>query len=365
MISTVKQNKFKGNKMKNRHHNKKFKEIKSNEKPKNNKSNEKPKVSIIISAYNEEKFIRQSLESALNQSLKDIEIIIVNDGSEDNTLEIIREYIEENSDKKDSRVKLINNIENISLGASRNKAMKIAKGDYIGFLDGDDWLDEKTMEISYNQAKEKNTDITIFQAINYDDETGKIYENDWFNLNMLDESFDDTIFTPEDTKDILFTLSVSACQKIYKKSFLDKINAKFPEKIYFEDMPFFFYVYLKAKRVSIIRKHLYYRRKHEDSITHIVDDNYFDTIISGNILFDIFIRNGFYENYKKDLIHYKVNRGRMALLDIKDEFKEELFNLLKIDYEKFYKSEYKEDYDELLRPINRKFFFNVLKSENI
>ena len=299
-----------------------------------------PKISVILSAYNEEKFISKAIESVVNQTLKDIEIIIINDGSTDNTLDIINSYAE-----KDNRIVVIDQ-ENIGLGASRNKGMKIARGEYVTFLDADDWFTE------------------MYQMINYDDETGRVYENDWFNLNNLDESFDDVVFSSEKTKDFLFDLSVSSCQKIYRNSFLKSIDASFPEGIYFEDMPFFFYVYLKAERISIIRKHFYYRRKHNASITHVVDANYLDTVEAGCELMRRMIDNGFYEDYKFDLLAYKVNGPRMALMDITEDSKEALFNLIKEDYEKIKETEYYQDYLDNLGPKKKKFFLDVLKYDN-
>ena len=296
-----------------------------------------PQISVILSAYNEERFIRKAIESVVNQTLKDIEIIIINDGSTDDTLDIINSYAD-----KDKRIVVIDQ-ENIGLGASRNKGMKIAKGEYVTFLDGDDWFREDAFEIAYNEAKAKDTDITMYQMINYDDETGRVYENDWFNLNNLDESFDGVVFSPEKTKDFLFDLSVSSCQKIYRNSFLKSIDASFPEGIYFEDMPFFFYVYLKAERISIIRKHFYYRRKH---------------------LMRRMIDNGFYEDYKFDLLAYKINGPRMALMDITEDAKEPLFNLIKEDYEKIKDTEYYQDYLDNLGPKKKKFFLDVLKYDN-
>ena len=317
-----------------------------------------PKISVILSAYNEEKFIEKAIESVINQTLENIEILIFNDGSTDNTLNIINGYA-----KDDSRIRVFNQ-ENIGLGATRNRGMKEARGEYVTFLDGDDWFREDAFELSYNEAKAKDTDITMYQMINYDDETGRVYKNDWFNLNDLDESFDNIVFCPEKTKDFLFDLSVSACQKIYRNSFLRSIDAKFPEGIYFEDMPFFFYVYLKAERISIIRKHFYYRRKHNASITHVVDSSYLDTVPAGCELMKRFIENGFYEDYKFDLIAYKINGPRMALMDIVEDSKEPLFNLIKEDYEKIKKTEYYQDYLDNLGPKKKKFFLDVLKYDN-
>ena len=140
------------------------------------------KISVILTAFNEEKYIKKAIESILNQTLTDLELIVVNDGSTDNTLDIINSF-------DDDRLKLINH-ENMGPGASRNKALALAEGEYVMYLDGDDWYREDAMEIAYMEAKAKDTDFTFYQMINYDDKTGEIYENDWFNLNIFDESFE-------------------------------------------------------------------------------------------------------------------------------------------------------------------------------
>ena len=242
-----------------------------------------PKISVILPVYNEERYIENAIESVLKQSFADFELIIVNDGSTDCTLSIIEGF-------DDSRIKVIEQ-ENMGPGASRNNAMKIAEGEYMMFLDGDDWYREDALEIAYREITKNDCDMTFYQMINYDDESGEIYENEWFNLTTLDE-FENRVFAPEETPGSIFDLSVGVCQKIYRTSFLREIDAKFPEGIFFEDMPFFYYVYLKAKRISIIKKHLYYRRKHDASITHVVDGKFLDTVPAGQVLMRIFIENG-------------------------------------------------------------------------
>ncbi|OEC94443.1 MULTISPECIES: glycosyltransferase family 2 protein [Methanobrevibacter] len=234
------------------------------------------KVSVILTAFNEEKYIGKAIDSILKQTLTDFELIIVNDGSTDNTLNIINSF-------EDERIKLISH-DNIGPGASRNKALNIAKGEYIMYLDGDDWYRVDGLEIAYSEAKDKDTDFTFYQMINYDEKTGKTYENDWFNLNIFDESFENTVFNINDFKGSIFDLSVGVCQKIYNTSFLKRIDAKFPEGILFEDMPFFYYVLLKADKISIIKQQLYYRRKHDGSITHVVDEKFLDTVPAGQEL---------------------------------------------------------------------------------
>lgn len=116
------------------------------------------KISVILTAFNEEKYIRKAIESILNQTLTDFELIVVNDGSNDNTLDIINGF-------DDKRIKLINQ-DNIGPGASRNKALTIAQGEYIMYLDGDDWYSYDALEIAYREAKDKSTDFTFYQMIN-------------------------------------------------------------------------------------------------------------------------------------------------------------------------------------------------------
>ena len=129
-------------------------------------------------------------------------------------------------------------------------------------------------------------------------------------------------------------------------------------------MPFFYYVYLKSRRISIIKRHLYYRRKHDESITHIVDAKFFDTVEAGQILMRIFIENGWYEQYKFDLLAYKVNGPRFALRDLPDDLKPHMFDLIKEDYEQIRHSQYFDDFTNQLGPVKRKFFLDVLKSKD-
>ena len=314
------------------------------------------KVSVIMTAFNEEKFIKNSIENVLIQSLSDFELIIVNDGSTDDTLDIINQF-------DDSRIKVINQ-ENQGPGASRNNALKMASGEYVMYLDADDWYHPQALEIAYSEAKTRDTDFTFFQMINYDDKTGEIYENDWFNLNIFDESFENTVFKASDYEGSIFDMSVGVCQKIYNTSFLRRIDAKFPEGIFFEDMPFFYYVLLKAERISIVKKHLYYRRKHDASITHVVDCKFLDTVPAGQELLRIFIENGWYDLYKFDLLAYKINGPRFALRDIEEKCKIPLYELIKNDYLSIKDGRYYSDFLENLGPVKKKFFLDIIASRD-
>ena len=312
------------------------------------------RISVILPVFNSEKYIKKAIDSVLKQSLTDFELIIVNDGSTDNTLNIINEFT-------DSRIKIINQT-NQGPGAARNNALKIAQGQYVMYLDSDDWYHENALEIAYNEITKYDADLTFFQMINYNN--GDVYENDWFDLKTFDESFENRAFSPKETPGSIFDLSVGVCQKIYDADFLRKIGARFPEGIFFEDMPFFFYVYLKAERISIIKKHLYYRRKHDESITHVVDEKFLDTVAAGQVLMRIFIENDWYDAYKFDLLAYKINGPRFALRDLPLKCKSKMFMLIKDDYMQIKDSKYYQDFLDNLGPVKRKFFLDVIEADS-
>ena len=312
------------------------------------------KISVILPVYNGEKYIQKAIESVLNQTFTDFELIVVNDGSTDHTLDIINSF-------DDARITIINQ-SNQGPGAARNNALKIARGQYVMYLDSDDWYHERALEISYNEITKHDADMTFFQMINYNN--GEVYENDWFDLKTFDESFENRAFSRKETPGSIFDLSVGVCQKIYSREFLNKIDAKFPEGIFFEDMPFFYYVYLKAERVSIIKKHLYYRRKHDESITHVVDEKFLDTVAAGQVLMKIFIENDWYDMYKFDLLAYKINGPRFALRDLPLKCKSKMFMLIKEDYMQIKDSKYYQDFLDNLGPVKKKFFLDVIRASD-
>ena len=312
-----------------------------------------PEISVILPVFNSEEFVRKAIESVLAQTFEDFELIIVNDGSTDSSKDIIDSF-------KDDRIRLINQ-SNQGPGAARNNALKIAQGRYVMYLDSDDWFTSDALEVAYGEITKFDADLTFFKMINFDGE--RYYENDWFELKTL-QSFKNRAFKPSETPGSIFDLSVGVCQKIYNRSFLERIDARFPEGIFFEDMPFFYYVFLKAERISIVNRHLYVRRKHTSSITNVVDEKFFDTVPAGQELMRIFIENGWYDAYKFDLLAYKINGPRFALRDMPLKYKSHMFDLIKRDYEAIKSTKYYEDFLTQLGPVKRKFFLDVLKSDD-
>ena len=216
-----------------------------------------PKISVILSAYNEEKFIRKAIESVVNQTLKDIEIIIINDGSTDNTLEIINSYAD-----KDSRIVVIDQ-ENIGLGASRNKGMKIAKGEYLLFVDSDDLIIDNTLKGMLHIATQNQVDILkgdYVKANNQEIENGI----EIANQNSYTPS---TIKTGEqgfiEDHNPMYSY---VWQFLFKRSFIIDNNLFFLEGKYFEDVAYTIEAYLKAKTFMSIPLQFYVYRQNDSSI---------------------------------------------------------------------------------------------------
>ena len=183
-----------------------------------------PKVSIIVPVYNVEKYISRCLESLVNQTLKEIEIICVNDGSKDNSIDIVNSFAE-----KDERIIVLSQ-ENAGLSAARNNGMDIAKGEFIGFVDSDDWVDLDFFEKLYTAAKNNDCEIAVADFIR---------EHPHKKKKRLHFTKEEIISSPED-KYLKCKTYREGCvwNKIYKTDFLKRINLKFVVGMYYEDRDF-------------------------------------------------------------------------------------------------------------------------------
>ncbi len=144
------------------------------------------KVSIIVPVYNVEKYLKRCLDSLISQTLKDIEIICVNDGSKDNSDKILEEYA-----RKDSRIIIINQ-ENQGISVARNNGMDIAKGKYVGFVDSDDWVDSDFFEKLYNAAEKNNAQMAVCSIIRLNEYRSKKYLT--LKNETVTEDFKENIF---------------------------------------------------------------------------------------------------------------------------------------------------------------------------
>ena len=142
-----------------------------------------PKISIIIPVYNAEKYLYECLDSLVNQTMKNTEIICIDDGSTDNSYEILCEYA-----TKDNRFIILQQ-ENKGAGAARNKGMEIAKGEFLAFLDADDFFEHDMLEITLNKIEKTQADFVIFNSNQFDDKTKQFVDSDWFVIYDFIEKY--------------------------------------------------------------------------------------------------------------------------------------------------------------------------------
>ena len=193
------------------------------------------KVTVIVPVYNVEKYIDKCLNSLVNQTLKDIEIIMVNDGSPDNSQDIIDKYVKKYPKKVKSYIK-----ENGGQGSARNFGLEMAEGEYIGYVDSDDYIELDMYEKLYNGAKKSDLDIVICGSYNVTEDGNKTIE------------LDREIF--KDKKKNAFFGRMAVWNKIYKKELLLNTNATFRSKLWYEDLDFTLKVLSKAKKVGYVNK---------------------------------------------------------------------------------------------------------------
>lgn len=226
------------------------------------------KISIIIPVYNVERYLHRCIDSITNQTLKDIEIILIDDKSPDSCPQICDEYAQ-----KDKRIKVIHKTTNDGLGIARNFGINIASGEYIAFCDSDDWVDPEFYETMYKQAKSENLDAVYsefntkyYPGFHVIPQNKKTYKN----KNEIEDLMLDIIGPePEYNSDVKF--QASACKAIYKRSIITKYNIKFhsEREIISEDEIFNLDFLSKSLTVKYIPIQQYYYCLNQKSVTHI------------------------------------------------------------------------------------------------
>lgn len=281
-----------------------------------------PKISIIVPVNNVEGYLPSCLDTLVNQTFKDIEIICINDGSTDFSKDVLERY-----SKIDSRIIVINQEQARGQAFARNEGLKIAKGEYIGFVDGDDWVELDMFEKLYQSAKDHHTDITMCATHLHNEYTeSSSHDDPYYNLRVFDDSFDNRSFSAEEAKDLILDINVAIWNKIYKKDFLIKINARFKEGYIYEDLPFFFETYLQAEKISLVKDFLYfYRTNRFGSTMSNLGIKVLDRIDMVSLTYDMFKALPYYDEIKTKIVGWIINDlfHRYTLVDKK--YKKEFY----------------------------------------
>ncbi len=316
------------------------------------------KVSVIMPVYNGEDYLAESIDCILNQTLSDLELICVDDGSVDSSLEILNDYAD-----KDGRVQVYHQ-ENRGGGAARNVAITHAEGEYLYCMDADDMLELDALEELYDIAVEKDVDFIVFQAMNYDDELDEYYHNNYYDMNELADIVGEDIFSHEDLGDDIFKMSVTPWCKFYNLEFVKRSGAQFAEGLIFHDNIFFWDILFEAKRIYFYRKFLYTRRRHKKSSTGAGDKRYISTITINNMIVQKFINHNQFERYKKKLYAKKLSLVYRRFGEVQDQYKEFFYTEMKKDYVKMLDDDRYEDFLKSIGDVNTQRFEDVVNSTN-
>lgn len=310
----------------------------------------KTEVSVIIPIYGVEKYIRKCLESVLNQTLKEIEIIIINDGTKDNSMQIVEEYI------NDERIKIINK-ENGGISSARNVGLKKAQGKYIVFIDSDDFIKSEMLEELFLEAERGNYEIVYSNVILYNNKTKKLKNRDRNTLKIESE---------KGSYHYRFC-GMEVWNKIYKREFLLKNNILFRENIIHEDNLFTLKCFFLAKKVKYINKyHYFYRAKRENSYLNskkniLEEKKYFEIILKE---IDKFKNN--YENEVFDKLRLELNYLDHKTLLYKTDYNSN--NLLSKEEIQEIKEKVKKEWSKfknLEKEILKIDFINLLESKAV
>ncbi|PAF45322.1 glycosyltransferase [Helicobacter sp. 11S02629-2] len=244
-------------------------------------------LSVIIPVYNSQKYLKECLESVVNQSYKNLEIICINDGSIDSSLDILKDYA-----AKDSRMKILSQ-ENKGSGSARNEGLKIASGDYIAFIDDDDYIDLDFYEEALKYIDD--VDIVIYGIQVFGDMAiGDINsDSEYYRVKHKGK----VILQDK----LIFNIDVSPCNKLFKKDIIDKFDIDFPEGIYYEDAEFFFKYILCCKSAYFIDKYPYHYRRRKNSIMHQTfsgSEHAIDHLYVVKNLYEFFIKHDIYKDYE-------------------------------------------------------------------
>lgn len=213
-------------------------------------------VSVIVPVYNVEKYLDQCLSSLVNQTLESIEIIVVNDGTQDNSQSIIDQYVKQYPNKVISLIK-----ENGGLGDARNYGIPYAKGEYIGFVDSDDVVHLQMYEKMFNQAKAENSDLVLCDLeYFYEHSSEKMVKQGLVQFDNIDISKS------------VFLSPLFAWNKLYRRSLFIESKLNYPIRLWYEDIPVTVPFFTLAKKISYVNETLIYYRQRSTSIMGSVDN---------------------------------------------------------------------------------------------
>lgn len=302
------------------------------------------KISVIMPVYNVEKYLPRCLDSIILQTYENLEIICVNDGSTDGSLQILENYA-----KKDKRIRIITQ-ENQGLSGARNTGMAAVTGDYFAFIDSDDWLQLGTYQKFVNilQTEKQDIDIFIFNGLNYLQEkriTGPTFTK-IFNIHQWGD------FTNSHLKTLRHHLyptryPMQVWGKLFRTEWYRQYNFQFMDRMQAQDHLFSAQMYLATDNVYVLEDYLYCYRKHSEAVSQNRNEGIFHLLIICDKVKELFKQNNCFEEHKYACLEYLVREAMVGVKkcrdDLLDAYLEEARRQLKLLIPELDENRYKAD----------------------
>jgi glycosyltransferase len=307
-------------------------------------------ISVIVPVYNAERFLSKCIESILDQTFKDFELLLINDGSKDKSLDICNEYFE----KFPNKIKIFNN-KNMGCSATRNFGIEHSQGNYLLFIDSDDWIEKDMLEKMYQKTLQEDSDVVI----------SGIFREDNI-LNVVSKQ------TPKYTNNPYFWFDTDAlvefaCNKLHKKSIIIENDLTFPINSHAgEDMVFNVFSLINSKKISVVPNELYHYIIHGDNSIYNLEKRV-GIFISLDIIYNYLKKRNFIEvdeifkRFKTlSKIHLKTSFRKLLYAKNRKEFNK----YMKIFLENTSKIEYL-NFKDKLKIYNRAFMVYIIYHSNL
>lgn len=288
------------------------------------------KVSVIVPVYNTEKYLKKCLDSLVNQTLDDIEIIVINDCSPDNAKKILSEY-----EKKYKNIKVIHNKTNKGIGYNRNLGIEKASGKYIAFVDSDDYVDITMYEKMYNKAEKENLDLVLCNFYkNLEKQDGSL---EALVPEFIIPNFKNT--TLKDYPDLLLKVNLAPWNKLYRKN-LFTADVRFPENLKYEDAIVVIKTMARAKKIGIVDERLNYYLVRSKSETTVMDKRVYDIFEVTKMMIEELKSHDYYNDIEEyaeamtviNLFRYTIQQKFQKDKNIRNDFIDKVFDYLNSEF---------------------------------
>jgi glycosyltransferase involved in cell wall biosynthesis len=281
------------------------------------------KVSVIIPIYNAEKYLCQCMDSVVSQTLRDIEIICVDDGSADASLSILQTYA-----AADDRIRILSQ-ENAGAGAARNRGLREAKGEYLSFLDADDFFEPDMLERAWQKAKAKSAQILVFGSDQYREETDTFASVNWTIRRHALPPYRPMNYRTF-TENVFKVFVGWAWDKLFERKFVTEQGLWFQEQRTSNDLLFVFTAIVAADRIEVLDEVLaHQRRDNPDSLSNTRERSWQCFYEALKALRASLRERSLYEELEQDFVNYALHFSLWNLHTIRGEKKELLFRMLK------------------------------------